>query len=120
MPFEHGPGLNQDQSFAPAREGKAQDNPKQPISLAEPGLWGGAMQNLELMPESKVLEHDLRAAVNGGKQDAHNGSKQRKHWRTRLFCQIWKSSRSCNPFFATHRPKVRDSAPVATSQTRAL
>jgi hypothetical protein len=45
--------------------------------------------------------------VNSGKQDANNGLKQCKHWRTRLFCQIWKSSRSCNPFFATHRAATR-------------
>ena len=59
MPAQDGVRLDEHQSRTPAAPGRGQQDPQQPVTVAEARPFEGALQRPQLMPKGDVFEDDF-------------------------------------------------------------
>jgi hypothetical protein len=75
MPADHGLGLHDDQSVVPVWPQAAEGDPECAVRLGQPGAFGLALHNGQLLSQGEVLERELRlqARSSGCEQDVQQG-----------------------------------------------
>ena len=84
MPAHHRLRSDDHQHLFLARPHGAQDNPQQPIGIAESGFPRCAVQHQELVPQSQILEQELAARLEGCTQTPEHGKNYAKHDPSKL------------------------------------
>jgi len=65
MPPDHRLGLHEDKDVKPARPQPTEHDPEQSVGSADPGPATAVGEGGELLPEGKVLEHEVGARSDG-------------------------------------------------------
>ena len=81
MPADHGRGLYQEQSVAPARPAAGKLNPEGSVEPSELRPLRAMVQQRRLLPKGKVLEDQIPAPSQGRAERAQQGDNDGPHGR---------------------------------------